>query len=146
MIASLILRFRSDEGFYTVELKWPHISMHCMAPAPTPANLVEDIRIELITYCLQSSRSPKWANPPIFVLRRCYSVDRLAFRLTTLVWWGFLGSNQACPKAADLQSTASPLMLHLHYNSVPYLSHDRYRNFYLQTQITIVIIVQPETY
>ena len=33
--------------------------MHCMAPAPTPANLVEDIRIELITYCLQSSRSPK---------------------------------------------------------------------------------------
>jgi len=29
------LRFRSDEGFYTVCLKWPHISMHCMAPAPT---------------------------------------------------------------------------------------------------------------
>lgn len=28
--------------------------MHCMAPAPTPANLVEDIRIELITYCLHS--------------------------------------------------------------------------------------------
>lgn len=28
-------------------------------------------------------------------------------------WWRLLGSNQSCPKAADLQSTASPLMLHL---------------------------------
>ncbi len=30
-------------------------------------------------------------------------------------WWRLLGSNQSCPKAADLQSTASPLMLHLRY-------------------------------
>ena len=28
-----------------------------------------------------------------------------------LLWWRILGSNQSCPKAADLQSTASPLML-----------------------------------
>ena len=29
-------------------------------------------------------------------------------------WWSVLGSNQSCPKAPDLQSSASPLMLPLH--------------------------------
>jgi hypothetical protein len=32
---------------------------------------------------------------------------------TTSTWWSVLGSNQSCPKAPDLQSSASPLMLPL---------------------------------
>jgi hypothetical protein len=31
--------------------------------------------------------------------------------LDTTNWWGILGSNQSCRKAADLQSAESPLIL-----------------------------------
>ena len=45
---------------------------------------------------------------------------QLAIQSSACSWWRLLGSNQSCPRAADLQSTASPLMLHLH-SKVRYL-------------------------
>jgi hypothetical protein len=48
--------------------------------------------------------------------RHLQPLDILLCRLT---WWSILGSNQAWSRPADLQSTASPLMLLLRTLGVP---------------------------
>ena len=71
--------------------------------------MVGAVRLELTTYRLKADYSSQLSYAPISLSLLSLSITGSPLKINH--WWVVLGSNQSCPKTADLQSTASPLML-----------------------------------